>query len=210
METILIADHQQIVRRGLRVLIESLPSKYHVFEASTCAEAKQMLLTLDIQYIISDMFLADGSILSAIHQLMNNRKKTTVLIYSMIDEKIYARRLVQKGVRGFVSKDAPLSELENALRCFLNGDIYLSQRMQEYLLMPPIADSLVNPIDSLSDRELEVVEYVITGMELKEIAEILKRDITTVSTYRRRAYQKLGVHNIIELKDKYLLYKMQG
>jgi two-component system invasion response regulator UvrY len=208
METILIADDHQIVRRGVRMIIESLPQKYHITEAATCREVIQLLGKQPIQYAVLDMSLADGNIFSAFQPDMDHIRKTNILVYSMNAEKIYARRLMQKGVRGFVSKQAPIEELEMAIHSLLKGEIYLSPRIKEDLFSPIKSGPSENPIDSLSDRELEVMEYVAMGMGSKEIAGKMNLDITTVSTYRRRAFEKLDVQNMIELKEKFLLYKM--
>jgi DNA-binding NarL/FixJ family response regulator len=207
METILLADDHEIVRRGVRMIIESFPQKYDFIEASSCAEVMQALSNQQIRYAILDMFLADGNIFSTIQHITEYSPQIGILVYSMNAEKIYARRLMEKGVRGFVCKQANIEELEIAIRNLLKGEIYLSQDLKEVLFKPNKADLSQNPIDLLSDRELEVVEYVAVGMGAKEIAHKMNLDITTVSTYRRRAFEKLDVQNMIELKDKFLLYK---
>jgi two-component system invasion response regulator UvrY len=209
METILIADDHEIVRRGVRMIIESFPRKYNIIEASTCAEVIKVLFKQQVQTAILDMFLVDGNIFSSIQQITASRLHTNILVYSMNAEKIYGRRLIEKGVRGFVSKQASIEELENAIRTVIDGEIYLNQNLKDLFLTPGKTNFLKNPIDLLSDRELEVVEYVAVGMGAKEIAHKMSLDITTVSTYRRRAFEKLDVQNMIELKDKFLLYKMQ-
>jgi two-component system, NarL family, invasion response regulator UvrY len=208
METILIADDQQIVRTGVKMIIESLPGKYTIIEAATCAEVIQVLFTRQIHFTILDLFLADGNIFSAIHRI-KAPDKASILVYSMGAEKIYARRLLKKGVHGFISKLASIAELEKAIYYLLKGEVYLSQSMRKELLMPGKEDLLENPIHSLSDRELEVTEYVVTGMSPGKIAQQMKLNFTTVSTYRRRIFAKLHVNNDIELRDKFLLYKMQ-
>ena len=209
METVLIADDHELIRQGVRMIIESLPQKYHVIEASTVAEVIQALSCKQIQYAILDMTLPDGNILPAIQQNMENGGSTAILVYSMNPEKIYAHRLMQKGVRGFVNKQAPVEELEKAIRLLVTGDMYLSNLMTNELFKPGKPASSGNPIDTLSDRELEVVEYVALGMGAKVIAQRMNLDITTISTYRRRAFEKMDVQNVIELKDKFLLYRMQ-
>jgi DNA-binding NarL/FixJ family response regulator len=209
MKTILIADDHEIVRRGVKMIIESLPEKYHFIEAATCSEVLQVVTSKQVDYAILDMFLADGNMFPVIHQITDISHKTSILIYSMSAEKVYARRLMQKGVRGFVSKQASIGELENAIRSFLKGDIYLSPEVKDILLKPVREGIPDNPIDLLSDRELEVVEYTVLGMGSKEIAQKMNLDITTISTYRRRALEKLDVQNMVELKDKFQLYKMK-
>ena len=208
METILIADDQEIVRSGVRMIIESFPEKYTIFEATTCAEVIQALFEGEINFTILDLFLADGNIFPAIHEF--KQRKVSILVYSASAEKIYARRLLKKGVRGFISKQASIAELEKAIGCLLEGEIYLSRSMKKNLFIPGHADLLENPIDLLSDRELEVAEYVAMGMSTGEIAQRMRLDLATIGTYRRRMFTKLHVSNSIELRDKFLFYKMQG
>lgn len=207
METILIGDDHEIVRRGVRMIIESFSRPYHFIEAATCTEVMQALMGRQVHYAILDMLLADGNIFSTLHELADY-KETGILVYSMNAEKIYARRLMQKGVRGFVNKQASMEELEIAIRNLLNGEIYLSPALKEAISVPEKVDLMENPLDTLSDRELEVVEYITIGMGAKEIAQKMNLDITTISTYRRRALEKLEVQNVMELKDKFLLYKL--
>ena len=209
METILIADDHEIVRRGARMIIESLPQKYNFIEAVTCDEVMQALSRQQVHYAVLDMFLEDGNVFTSIQQIPEYFHQTNILVYSMNAEKIYARRLIQQGARGFVCKQASIQELELAIRSLLNGEIYLSGSMKKALFDSAKKNASKNPIDLLSDRELEVVEYIAMGLGAKEIANKLNLDITTVSTYRRRAFEKLDVQNMIELKDKFLLYKMQ-
>jgi two-component system, NarL family, invasion response regulator UvrY len=209
METVLIADDHEIVRRGTKMIIESFSRKYNFIEATTCDEVMQALSAQPIQYAVLDMFMEDGNVFTSIQQIPDYFQQTDILVYSMNAEKIYARRLIQQGVRGFVCKQASIQELELAIRSLLDGEIYLSGSLKKSLFDSSKKGAAKNPIDLLSDRELEVVEYITVGLGVKEIAVKLNLDITTVSTYRRRAFEKLDVENMIELKDKFLLYKMQ-
>ena len=209
MKTILIADDHEIVRRGTKMIIENFPQQYNFIEASTTVEVMQILSRQPVHYAILDMFLEDGNVFTSIQQIPDYFRKTSILVYSMSAEKIYARRLIQQGVRGFVCKKASLDELAKAIRSLLNDEIYLSAGLKKVLFDSVKSDLSKNPIDLLSDRELEVVEFVVLGMGAKDIANKLNLDITTVSTYRKRAFEKLDVQNMIELKDKFLLYNMQ-
>lgn len=210
METILIADDHEIVRRGVRTIVESLPQKYKCIEAATCAEVVQLLSTERIHYAVLDMFLADGIFFYAIRQMTEQSHPTNILVYSMSPEKIYAKRLMQKGVKGFLSKQSGIEELEIAIQSLLNGEIYLSKSLKDMIFRTNAGDAAASPVDLLSDRELEVIEYMAIGMGAKEIAQKTNLDITTISTYRRRAFEKLEVDNIIELKDKFMFHKMHG
>lgn len=208
METILIADDHEIIRRGIRMIIEALPGQYHFVEASSCADVINALSSQKIRYSILDMTLSDGNVFSDTAVLPDYGETTGILVYSMSAEGIYARRLLQKGVKGFVSKKAGIEDLEKAIRSLLDGEMYISPMLKKAIIEPSRSKGLENPIDSLSDRELAVVEYTTLGLGAKEIAHRLNLDITTVSTYRRRALKKLNVQNIFELKDKFMLYKI--
>lgn len=209
METVLIADDHEIVRRGIRMMIESfrLPGTYQFIEATSCAEVARVLSRERVHYAVLDMVLTDGNILSVIQHIEACSAQTNILIYSMNSEKTYARRFIAKGVRGFLCKRTSIDELEKAVRSIFKGEVYLSEELKATLITNLQPNNSQNPIDSLSDRELEVVEYVVIGMGTKEIAQRMHLDITTVSTYRRRAFEKLEVENVIELKEKFHLYK---
>ncbi len=86
----------------------------------------------------------------------------------------------------------------------------MSTELVNLLLHPSKDEGSSNPLDKLSDRELEVVEYLAMGFGAKEISQKMDLDITTVSTYRRRAFDKLQVKNFVEMKDKLNLYKMNN
>lgn len=207
MKNVLIADDHEMVRRGVKMSVEDLPEKYNFIEASTCADVVKILSGQQVHFAILDMFLADGNIFSAIQQIANHSQQVSFLIYTMNAERIYAKRFIEKGVRGFVCKQSSIDELEKAIHTVFKGEIYLSPGLKETLLNPVKLNLTGNPIDLLSDRELEVVEYMAMGMGTKEIAQKMEVNSTTISTYRRRAFEKLDVKNTLELKDKFLLYK---
>lgn len=209
MKNVLIADDHRIVRLGVRMIIQKFPEQYNFIEASTCTEVVQILSSQPIHYAILDMFLADGNLFSVIPQISESSQRSSILVYSMNAERIYARRFMGKGIQGFVCKNSGIDELERAIQTIFRGEVYLGRELKDLLFSPSKTKSSENPIDTLSDRELEVVEYVAMGMGSKEIAHKMKLDNTTVSTYRRRAFEKLEAENAVELKDKFLLYKEQ-
>lgn len=206
MKTILVVDDHEIVRDGIKMITEGFNGQYHFLEASTCGEVKQLLKKEPIHYIILDLFLPDGNAFTLIDAIVYHYPETAILIYTMNSEKIYGKRLIRKGVRGFVSKRAGISDLEDAIHSFINGKTHLSAQLEKDMSDP---DTEENPIDLLSDRELEVVEYLVMGMTTKEISYKLNVNSTTVSTFRRRAMEKLGAENNADLKDKFSLFKTE-
>jgi DNA-binding NarL/FixJ family response regulator len=211
MKTLLIADDHEIVRQGIKMMIvKKFNEEYSFLEASTCKEIERLLKSQQVHYIILDMFLTDGNAFAIVDKITEQYPETAILIYTMNAEKIYARRLMQKGVRGFVSKQASVAELEQAIKSFLNGETYLCPTLKEDVSAKDPANADLNPIDLLSDRELEMVEYLVMGLNAKEIANKMNVVMATVSTYKNRAFEKFGVESNAELKDKFLLYKDKG
>lgn len=207
MKTVLIADDHEIVRLGLRKIV-ALNGDFIFLEASACSEVKSLLSTRHVDYIILDLVLIDGSALSIIDWIIEQFREVRILVYSMNAEKIYADRLLRKGVHRFVNKQAGTMELEQAIKDFLNDKIYSGSMLAEE--PSPYANTSnlqKNLIDSLSDRELEVIECIAAGMNTTEIANQMGLAFTTISTIKMRAYKKFGVENDVELKVKFLLYK---
>lgn len=205
MKTVLIADDHAIVRHVIRVIIEERSSEYNILEAATLKEVVKILSEQEVDFGIFDMLLADGNMFSTILSAVERYPGTRILVCSTSAEKIYAMRLIRKGVKGFVCKQKSINELEKAIQVFLNGEIYVSSSLKEQLDQPKTAQT-TNPIDLLSDRELEVVEYAVAGMGTKEIAEKMNLENMTISTFLKRAYNKLEVVNLVELVEKFQLY----
>jgi two-component system invasion response regulator UvrY len=204
MKTILIADDHEIIRMGVRMLIESFPEKYNFIEAATCVEIMQAFTDEQVHYAVLDVFLADGDLFSEIREISKHCQQTNILVYSMVPEKIYAKRFLKRGISGYVSKHATMKELENAILCCLQGQIYLSKAMREDLMRPKQEGISGNPFDLLSDAELQVVKYVAMGIDTKEIALKMKLKIATVNTYQRLAFKKLNVTDRVELEKRFL------
>ena len=136
METILIADDHEIIRRGIRMILEALPAKYNFIEASSCAGVVEALSRQKINYSILDMVFSDGNLFSDTSLLMTYGDRTDILVYSMNGESIYGMRLLQKGIKGYVSKKSGIGELEKAIGSLLKGQRYISASLQETLLTP--------------------------------------------------------------------------
>lgn len=208
MKKIIVADDHEIVRYGARVILENISSEFEIIEASTCKEVLQIIDRQEIDFGIFDIQLVDGNMFSIISQIIEQYPNISILVYSMNAEKIYAKRLLKKGIKAFVCKQESIGELEKAIKCLLNGEVYLSSAFKENVTGNAELNLEDNPFDLLSDRELEVAEYSCEGLRAKEIARRMDLDITTVSTFRRRAYKKLNVENAIELKEIMALYRL--
>lgn len=209
METILIADDHELIRWSIRTIIEGFSRKYKIIEASTCTKVRHLLSREKVRYAIMEIQLADGNIFFTSESILAYSSRINILVYSASAEMMYARRLLQKGVRGFLCKQASVAELEAAIRTVLHNDLYLSASQKEIFLKDsPVMDSQ-NPLEALSDREMAVAEGLIAGIGTTALARRMDLDKSTVSTYRNRLFRKLEVKNVMELKDKFFWYRMQ-
>ena len=124
-----------------------------------------------------------------------------VLIYSMSAEKIYAKRFMRSGAMGFLSKNAPLTEITKAIEMILKNKKYISEEFAEILAGDSFSGKTTNPFDDLSNREFEIVKLLLTGHTLTEISGILNVQTSTIGTHKHRLFEKLAIRNVLELKE---------
>jgi DNA-binding NarL/FixJ family response regulator len=199
---IMVVDDHQLVRRGLGVLIAGQPDLEVVAEADGPRSAMKLFHEKKPDLVIVDLSLNDGSGLELIKDIMSQQGETKLLVCSMHDELLYAERALRAGAHGYVSKHAGTDELLAAIRRVLDGRVYLSEKMTDRMLSRTVGttdEMQRSPIESLSDRELEVFEEIGRGVGTREIAEKLVLSPKTVETYRENIKAKLNLKNATEL-----------
>ena len=199
MTRILIADDHLIVRTGLIFLIKE---EFMQVEIDECRDggcvwkriqaSEYDLAILDISMPGTDSF----SLLKNIFILKPNQK---ILILTMSSEEVYAKKYLQLGVKGFINKEADPFEIRRAIVSILNNKRYLSSRMQHVLTHEVLEGKTENPFETLSIRELEIMNHLVDGKNVSEIAVMLSVHISTISTHKAKLMQKLGVSNMMEL-----------
>lgn len=192
---ILIIDDHPIVRRGFAMLINHQPDMVVCGEADGPEEALALLQELDPDLAIVDISLRDSaSGIDLIREFRKRGARLPVLVVSMHDESLYTERALRAGAKGYIMKHEVDAEMVRALRCVLNGGIYLSEGMSRQLLSgdgETRAASSESLIEKLSDREFEVFRMLGRGMGTRRIAETLNVGIKTVETFRSRIKDKL-------------------
>lgn len=199
---LLIVDDQPIVRRGLVSLLVREPDFEVCGEAATFTEAMQAIRDFRPQIMTVDVVLQQGSGLDLIREIATREPSVDVLVCSMHDELLYAERALRAGAKGFISKTEPTDRILTALRRVLDGHIYLSEQMTNRMLSRSLGGHRnlhSDPIESLSDRELEVFEQVGRGVTTRRIAERLHLSCKTIETYRENIKCKLNLRNAVEL-----------
>lgn len=209
METILIADGHALIRKGIRMIIEGFQKKYKIIETSTCSDVKKLMGRRQVQYAIVDLLLPDGNLLFPADNMLIYSQQVKILVYTASTDKLYARWLFQKGIRGYLCKQSSIADLEKAIGTVLNNEIHLTASQKEILFKPAAASIPKSPFELLTAREITVAEGLLTGIGTSELARMMELDKSTVSTYRKRLFEKMEVKNVLELKDKFIWYQMQ-
>jgi two-component system, NarL family, invasion response regulator UvrY len=207
MKKILLVDDHAIVRYGLMQLI---CHEFPDIEISTAPNMDEMVIQLRqkrFDLLILDINFPGGNNLQMIDIVKLRQPDIRILIFSAYDETMYALHYLQAGASGYLNKNNSEKELPVAIRLVLAGERYISPVIKESLLSKTTdISSIDNPLKKLSNREMEVLQSLVAGMTLGEIGGSLNLGISTVSTYKQRIFEKLGIRNIIELVEKVKLY----
>lgn len=195
MPRILVVDDHPVVREGIgRVLASALPGVV-VGGAQAATDTLESMRVAPWDLVILDLALAgtDGTIV--LRQLRHTYPAVPVLIVSMHSPEQFARRTVQAGAAGYVSKDSPPQELVRAVRCALAGEQYLPRGIADVAH----ERSKELPHEELSDREYQVLRMIGQGRTVSEIAAELSLSVKTISTYRSRILDKMDMRTSAEL-----------
>lgn len=202
MIKILIVDDHPLMRKGLALSIEAEPDLVVVSQAEDAEQALEAVDESDPDLAIVDISLPGMSGLELLKHMQALRPELPVLVVSRHDEALYAERSIRAGARGYVMKLEAADVIVKAIRRVLNGGIYVSDEINERLLLGIAKgrESLAkSPLEVLSDRELEVFELTGRGRSTRDIAEKLYLSIKTVESYRARIKDKLNLSNAAEL-----------
>ena len=199
MIKILIVDDHAIVRRGLmQILKEGFPNS--IIEEAVDAESMiKELQKKDFDVIISDLSMPGRSGLDTIPQIKKINPNIPVLIMSIHSEDQYAIRVLKAGAAGFLNKNLVPEELVIAVKRVLQGKKYITANIAEKLADHVDIDKSEPLHYYLSDREMNVLKFIVKGLPITDIAQNLFLSVTTVSTYRSRILSKLKLKTNAEL-----------
>jgi two-component system, NarL family, response regulator NreC len=202
MTTVVLVDDHNVVRHGIKALLEAESDITVTGEAGTGVDAAQMVQQLRPDVLIVDLMLADMSGLAVIRQAKKKSPKTAGIILSMYGNDCYVVEALQAGAKAYVLKDSSPEELLRAVREAAAGHRYLAppisdRAIEAYLVRSE--ESKLDPYDMLSTREREVLHLAAQGLTSTETANKLCISPRTVEVHRARVMQKLGLHNRTEL-----------
>lgn len=208
MHRIFLLDDHPMVRGGLRDLF-SKDKKYVICgEAATVAEARTAIPSASADLVVMDLTLPDGSGLELLKELREADSTISVLVFSMHDELLYARRVIRAGGKGYLVKGAPPEKILEAAQQVLSGSIHLSDKAARHILknMSQDGGKVRSPLETLSDREVEVFQLLGLGMANSEIAHKLEISPRTIDTHRRNIRTKLHLDDSLAVMRKAVIW----
>jgi len=204
--TVVLADDHAVVRKGLRLLLDSESGLRVVAEAGTVPDAIRMAMAHRPTVLVLDLNMPGGSSLEAIPVLRRDAEQTAIVVLTMQNDPSFARQALQAGALGFVLKEAADDELLGAIRLAADGETYLNPRLGAKLAAQPAQPG--GPPDDLSERELEVLRMIVLGHTNSEIASTLYLSVRTVESHRAHIQQKTRRSTRAELVRYALEHKL--
>lgn len=195
---VLLVDDHAVVREGYRRLLERAGDIQVVGEATDASSAVQSCATLGPRVTVMDISLPDCSGIEATRRILAEQPDARVLVFSMHEDSIYARRALQAGARGYLTKGSAPEDLVDAVRRVAAGERYLDPVMARELALDNLAATGGGP-DALSPREFEILRLLARGHSVREIAERLDVNPKTVANQQSLIRQKLGAETPLQL-----------
>lgn len=195
---VLVVDDHAIARNGIRLMLGTADDISVVAEASTAQEALTAIDRCAVDVAIVDISMRGDCGLALLRSLRRIRPEIAVLMLSAHAEDVYAIRALKSGAAGYLTKDVGIAELVAAVRKAALGGIYLSTALSECLALH-LKGERSGVHGTLSEREFDVMRRLASGESLTAIGQTLFLSPKTISTYRSRVLEKLGVHSNAEL-----------
>ena len=199
---VFIADDHQIVRQGLRTLLEREPDLEVVAEAENGRSTVRLARERHPEVIIMDVAMPDLNGIEATRQIISEMPKVKVIALSMYADRRFVANMLKAGASGYLLKDCASEELVRAIRVVMAHKTFLSPGVadivvKDYVQAPLGREASVFSI--LSNREREVLQLMAEGKSTNQIAECLHVSVKTVETHRQQMMQKLKMHSVAEL-----------
>lgn len=199
MIRVILCDDHALIRRGIRDTLADASDIEVVGEAGDYGELRSLMRATPCDVLVLDINLPGRSGLDVLHALKDEGAATKVLVLSMYPEDQYAIRALKAGAWGYANKASDPQRIVQAVRTVAQGRKYVTPEIAEMLVESLTAPQAEHAHDRLSDRELQTLVMIASGKRLSDIADELTLSPKTVSVYRARVLEKLGLQNNSEL-----------
>lgn len=205
--TFITVDDHSVITKSLSFILNELYVDSKIFQFNNIKDLLKTLHTTTANLLLLDITFPDGNTLNIIPTIKKIQPDLKILIFSGLEEDIYAIRYINAGANGYLSKLSTEEEIKNAIKEVMESGKYLSKNIQDRITNNYIFKKPSNPLESLSNRELEITHLMVEGYGNLEICAALDLQKSTVSTYKNRIFEKLGVDNLSDLLQLFNLYK---
>jgi DNA-binding NarL/FixJ family response regulator len=202
MIRVIIADDHNLVREGIRALLEKADDLEVIGEAVDGQEAVEMVQRLSPDVLVMDIAMPRLNGIQAVEQLRNSGSLTRIVILSMYSDEILVRQALQNGVKGFLPKGSVSEELLFAIRAASRGAVYLSPAISNTVLTDPATLNGLKgqgPAGQLTPREREMLQLISKGHTNSQMAAAMGISVKTIERHRTNLMHKLNAHNLVEL-----------
>lgn len=199
MITVLLVDDHKLVRKGIRRLLDDSPDIRVVAEAESGEESLALAREHDPVVVLMDLSMPGIGGLEATRKILHIRPEARVMALSVHGEEPYAARVLQAGAVGYLTKDCTADEIVDGIRKVVRGETYIDAEVARTMALSGLPGQQGSAFSRLSQREMQIMLMVIQGRTIQEISDRLFLSPKTVSTYRYRLFDKLGVSNDVEL-----------
>ena len=199
---IIVADDHQIVRQGLRLLLEAEPDMEVIAEADNGRKVLKKAQELLPDVIIMDLSMPELNGIEATRQILSEVPETKVVALSMHSDSLFVLNMIKAGASGYLLKDCALEELIKAIRTVVSRKTYLSPGISDILIRDFVTGWQTtnhSAFSVLSTREREVLQLMAEGKTTNQIANGLCVSVKTVEAHRKQVMTKLGIHSVAEL-----------
>ncbi len=196
---ILLVDDHSIVRQGISMILKESYSNFTIVHADTFLKVIDELKNSRFDIIVLDISIPGGKGVQMIELIKSIQEDVRVLIFSAHEEDLYALRYLKSGADGYLNKLSSETEFKNAFLSMIETGSYVSNSVKNKIIENALSNQIDNPIDLLSNRELEIARLLIKGEGNLEIANRLNLQNSTVSTYKNRIFEKLEINNTVAL-----------
>lgn len=197
MLRILIADDHHIVRSGLKQIVASEADMTVHGEASNASQVISQIQRGEVDLLLTDLSMPGLSHFDMISRVRSAAPRLPILVFSMHDEAQLVARVLRAGATGYVIKASPVTTLLAAIRKVAQGGRFIDPTLIDAMIFEPLDEH--PPHTALSNREFDVLKLCASGMPLTEIGERLRLSAKTISTYKTRVMEKLGLENNADL-----------
>ena len=199
MINVMLVDDHDLVRTGIKLMLDDVAGIKVIAEASSGEEAVKLGRELKPNVVLMDVKMPGIGGFEATRKLIRIDPDVKVLVVSTCDNDVYQSRLLQVGAAGYLTKGASMDEMVKAIRAVHAGQRYISPEIASRLAFKHVSDKDESPFEALSERELQVMLMITKGMKVQDIADKLHLSPKTVNSYRYRIFEKLHVKNDVEL-----------